>query len=224
MRLLRERRAGRLHDVDAGFLHVPVERRPDGAGGRFEHSPGRLGQLGSGAVTGNQGHAVRGHNNSPGLVDPPARLSEGRRLLSRVLPTASRRSTAMATASAGQHDDVGLPAAYDERPGRTRPQQQPQRRRRRQPGGDDVEPDPQLVHASPRRSPAATTRRRRAAGRGAAAAAGSPARSPAPWPGLGHGPGRSRVGAGPLRRRAPARTARRPPGRPAPPARARGRW
>src|SRR4051795_10357408 len=106
-RLLRERSAGRLHDVNAGFLHIPVERRSDGAGRGLEYSPSCLGQFGPGAITGNEGHAVRGHNNSPGLVDPPARLSEPGRPLFRPsfqpLDPANgvtAASTAMATASA----------------------------------------------------------------------------------------------------------------------------
>ena len=54
-RLLGERRAGRLHHVDAGLLHVPAELDA----GRLEDAAGRLGQLGPRPVAGNQRHAVR---------------------------------------------------------------------------------------------------------------------------------------------------------------------
>ena len=63
-RLLRQRRAGLLHHVDARLAHVPVELDA----GRLEHPAGRLGQLGAGAVARNQGHAV-GHPGSEG-TDP----------------------------------------------------------------------------------------------------------------------------------------------------------
>ena len=50
-----QRRAGGLHHVDARFAHVPVERDAR----RFEHPARRLGQLGAGAVAGDERHAVR---------------------------------------------------------------------------------------------------------------------------------------------------------------------
>src|SRR5256885_11192896 len=56
--LLRKRCASRLHDVYAGFLDVPVEGRPDRRGGRFQDTSSRLGKLRSGAVAGDQRHAV----------------------------------------------------------------------------------------------------------------------------------------------------------------------
>ena len=43
------------HHVGAGLLHVPVELDPR----RLEDAAGRLGELGAGAVAGNQGHAMR---------------------------------------------------------------------------------------------------------------------------------------------------------------------
>ena len=46
---------GGLHHVDAGLLDVPVERDA----GRLEHAARRLGQLGPGAVAGDQGDGVR---------------------------------------------------------------------------------------------------------------------------------------------------------------------
>ena len=57
-RLLGQRVAAvRLHHVGAGVLDVPVELDA----GRLEDAAGRLGQLGPGAVAGDQGHAVRSH-------------------------------------------------------------------------------------------------------------------------------------------------------------------
>ena len=44
-----------VHHVGAGLAHVPVELDA----GRLEHAPRRLGQLGPGAVAGDQDHAVR---------------------------------------------------------------------------------------------------------------------------------------------------------------------
>ena len=48
-----------LHHVGAGVLDVPVELDA----GRLEHAAGRLGQLGAGAVAGDQGDSV-GHGRS----------------------------------------------------------------------------------------------------------------------------------------------------------------
>jgi len=50
-----ERRALLGVDVLAGGLLVPVELHP----GRLEHAPGRLDELGAGAVAGDEGHGVR---------------------------------------------------------------------------------------------------------------------------------------------------------------------
>jgi hypothetical protein len=52
----RKGRSGRLHDVDAGLLDVPVEVDA----GRLEDAPGGLRDLGSGAVAGDEGDSV-GH-------------------------------------------------------------------------------------------------------------------------------------------------------------------
>ena len=54
-RLVGQRRARCLHHVDAGLLHVPVERDT----GRLENAARRLRQLGAGAVAGDESHAVR---------------------------------------------------------------------------------------------------------------------------------------------------------------------
>ena len=53
-RLLGQRRPGRLHHVDAGLAHIPVELDS----GRLEHAARRLGQLGPGAVARDESHAV----------------------------------------------------------------------------------------------------------------------------------------------------------------------
>ena len=50
-RLLRERRPGLLHHVDARLLDVPLERDA----GRLEDAARRLGELGAGSVAGNRG-------------------------------------------------------------------------------------------------------------------------------------------------------------------------
>ncbi len=68
----RQRRAGGLHHVDASLLDIPVEGRPDGAGGGLEHPTGRLGQLGPGTVARHQGYAVSGHTASLSLPLRPS--------------------------------------------------------------------------------------------------------------------------------------------------------
>ena len=67
----RQRGAGGLHDVDACLLHVPVEGRTGGRGGRLQDAAGGLGQLGPGAVTGDEGHAMGRHAGSPVNRHPP---------------------------------------------------------------------------------------------------------------------------------------------------------
>ena len=59
-RLLGQRRARLLHHVDARVPDVPVERDA----GRLEHAARRLGELGAGAVAGDQGDLVR-HAQEP---------------------------------------------------------------------------------------------------------------------------------------------------------------
>ena len=54
-RLVRQRRALLLHDVDAGVADVPVERDSR----RLEHAARRLGQLRAGPVAGDEGDTVR---------------------------------------------------------------------------------------------------------------------------------------------------------------------
>ena len=51
---VRQRRPGRLHDVDAGLLDVPLEAHP----GRVEDALRGVGDLGAGAVAGDEGDAV----------------------------------------------------------------------------------------------------------------------------------------------------------------------
>ena len=53
-RLLGQRGARLLHDVDARLADVPVERDT----GRLEDAPRRFGELRAGPVPGNEGHAM----------------------------------------------------------------------------------------------------------------------------------------------------------------------